>query len=144
MADLKLEDLSCCDSSDTYYPSILYNNQSEYVTSLEMEVDRGVDFQFLLESLNYFPNLKTLTLKQNYAHGKHVKFTDFIGFLENMSLEKFTLVDFQSEFLNGIHQFDLFGMLPNNCEYTIVYGDEPQNHTFQLNAMNNKSLIFNH
>jgi hypothetical protein len=144
MTELKLEDLSCCERSDTYYPLILYDNQSEDITSLEMEVDRGVDFQFLLESLDYFPNLKTLKLKQNYANGKHVKFTDFIGFLENMSLEKFTLVDFQSEFLNGIDPFDLFCMLPNNCDYTIVYGDEPQNHISLLDAMDNKSLIFNY
>jgi len=143
MTELKL-DLSCCEMSKEYYPLVLYDKASKDVTSLEMEVDRGVDFQFLFESLSEFPNLKALTLKQNYAHGKHVKFTDFIGFLENMSLEKFTLVDLQSEFLDGVDDLYVFNMLPHNCDYTIVYGYGPQNHIFQLDPINNKSLIFDY
>lgn len=140
MTKLKL-DLSCCEISKEYYPSVLYDKACKDITSLEMEVDRGVDFQILLESLSEFPNLETLTLKQNYAHGKHISLADFIDFLEHLSLKKFTLIDFQSEFLNILKPFDFFFMLPNNCDYVIIYGDEPQNHTFQLDVVNNRSLV---
>ena len=143
MTELILEDLSNCIYSENHYQDILSQNESKNITSIEIEVDRGVDFSDLGATLSYFfPSLKVLTVKQNYTCGDHTEMKDFILFFKWMSIEKFTLIDSQSEFLDNIDTSTLFKELKNNCTYAIVHGCEPKNTETHINPANNKFMTY--
>jgi len=143
MTSLKLANLSSCEDSRDYYNLVLRESSSGSVEYLEIEVDIGVDFEYLSDYLSHsFPNLKSLTIEQNSAHGKKTSLEDFVSFLADISLEKFTLVDFQSNFLKGLDPLVLFSMLPYNCTYTIFHGGNPTNNTCHIDIPNNKYLVY--
>lgn len=143
MTELILDDLSNCIYSMNHYQDILSEHESEKVTTIEIEVNRGVDFSELGATLSYcFPSLKVLTVKQNYTCGDHTEMKDFILFFKWLSLEKFTLIDNQSEFLENIDTFTLFKELKKNCTYTIVYGVDPKNTESHIDAANNKYMVY--
>ena len=54
--------LSSCEFSEYYYEDVLWKMEKE-VTSLSMEVDRGVNFNHLGEILKEFKNLTYLKFK---------------------------------------------------------------------------------
>jgi len=143
MTELILKDLSNCIYDMNSYQDVLSQNESEKITTIKIEVDRGVDFSDLGATLSYFfPGLKVLSVKQNYTCGDHTEMKDFILFFKWLSLEKFTLIDSQSEFLDNIDTSTLFNELKKNCTCTIVHGFDPENNEAHIDAANNKFMTY--
>jgi hypothetical protein len=71
---LKLDGLTSLDDDDFAhynYINVLYEKESKDINELNIEVDRGVTMFLLFGTMltSGYPNLKRLTLRQNYSSG---------------------------------------------------------------------------
>ncbi len=117
------------DASENHYLDLL-SDVNDHVKSIDMTVDRGVDFKDLKDCLEYFDlKLTSLTIRQNYS----MDGDDFLLCLKTLKLKEFNLYDEQSSFLLNFDIHDLFSVMPDNSYYTIKYGDyknkKPINYT---------------
>ena len=129
-----MTELSTCEFSHYYYVDYLMKMDDESINTLNLEVDRGVDFDTLAYLLESFPNLKSLVLNQNYSTST---IDEFYEFIRKTKLTQFILIDSQSEFLKFLKIKDLITHLPENANYKIKYGEED---IFLKYKQNNKLL----
>jgi len=156
MNTLTLDDLSSCESSENYYVDVLYQESEKHdvnlITTLTLNVDRGVNFIFLKNVLAEFPNLKEVHLEQNYTTGNNTFLNEFVEFASTLKLAKLTLIDTQSVFLEELYHsncfkfsnnIDTFFTLLPDGEYNINYGSGDRKYPEKLVRLyTNKSLTY--
>lgn len=142
-------DLSSCKESEDYYVNVLTQKgndlKTRMVNKIELDVDRGVNFEVLCHLLHSFPVLTSVSIKQNYSPNE-CTIDHFVAFLESLHLEKFELRDLQSSFLSSVEPSNLLNLLPSQCDYIIHCGfdldGEPQSCSTHIDMARNKSLLF--
>lgn len=114
----KMLELSSCEYSSQYYEDVLWSMDKE-ITSLSIEVDRGVHFEHLRQVLKEF-KLTCLTLNQNYADPS-TTMDDFLLFIKELQLNYFILEDFQTPFLLQLKMEDLIKVAKKDSTIEITY-----------------------
>ena len=109
-------ELSSCEHSEYYYEDILYALDKN-IKVLNIDVDRGVNYQYLGELLKEFTTLETLKLTQNYADPE-TTLDDFLIFIKALKVKEFILEDLQSVFLPSLKLKDL----NTDVKISIIYG----------------------
>jgi len=127
-----LELSSCVESKDYYITTLLSMNKN--IDTLYINVDRGVYFTALKDILIDF-NLKSLILEQNYSLSD---IDDFYDFIKTLKLKEFKLIDIQSEFLKDLRFKKLLSVIPNECNYNIIYNENTENYDFYYCKNNQK------
>ena len=121
-------ELSNHEAFDSYYMSMLQHHGSPQITSITMEVDRGVgDFDILSGVLTeFFPNLRRLKLEQNYSYGPAASKADFLNFVSETKLMEFILKDFQSDFVADLAKSptELLDYMSDGSTFKIVSGGD--------------------
>ena len=145
------DELSSCEASENYYEDkinkLSFSERAKSIETIEIDIDRGVDFRVLKGLLVRFPELKNLEIQQNYSPINN-EVHHFTEFLKVLKLEKLKFVDLQSEFLETIDPKLLFEQLPGNCTYIIHHGFfdrkgyEGLSLTTHIDPSNNKYMTF--
>ena len=121
-------ELSSCEYSEHYYEDVLYKMDKD-ITELSIEVDRGVHFDNLRYNLKEFTNLKSFTLKQNYADPAS-SLEDFLLFVKELQLKEFILEDFQTPFLLQLKIEDLIKVTKKDSTICITYDQVKMTYEF--------------
>ena len=113
---LKLEDLTDLTDDefmDHNYITVLQEKESDEIEELDMQVNQGITRFTLMGGvlIRRYPNLKKLTIHQNYSHGSYATIDKFIDFLEGLKLEYFCLEDYQSEFITRLDVNKIFNVM---------------------------------
>ena len=109
-------ELSSCEYAENYYEDVLYQLDKN-IKVLNMDVDRGVNYQYLGEILKDFTTLDTLKLTQNYADPE-TTLDDFLTFIKALQVKEFILEDLQSVFLPSLKLEDL----NTDIKISIIHG----------------------